>query len=66
MFDLARHIPVWMLSYNDKVVDLETLAALVKAVDPSRAVQASAQTYAHMPHVAKRQNQELLIIAVKG
>ena len=66
MLDLARKIPIWLLSYNDKVVDLEALAALIKAVDPSRSVQTFGQTYAHLPHVAKRQNQELLIIATKG
>jgi 16S rRNA G966 N2-methylase RsmD len=66
MLDVAKHIPLWVLSYNDKVVSLDELMALVKAVDPTRTVTGQAIEYAHMAHVAKRTNHELLITAHKG
>jgi adenine-specific DNA methylase len=65
LLDVSRHIPIWILSYNDKVVDLAQLSALVQQVEPDRIFQESAKHYAHLPHVAKRDNQELLIIAIK-
>lgn len=66
MLDVAKHIPVWVLSYNDKVVSLGELIALVKAVDPARIVAGQAIEHTHMSHVAKRTNHELLITAHKG
>lgn len=64
MFALARHIPVWVLSYNDKIIDLDALVALIQAVEPDRIVTGYSKEYAHMAHVAKRTNHELLVIAV--
>jgi adenine-specific DNA methylase len=66
LLDISRHIPVWVLSYNDKVLGLDALRELVNKVDPHRRVEGFAKPYAHLPHVAKRENQELLMIASKG
>jgi len=65
LLDLSHHIPVWLLSYNDKVISLDGLMDRVKAVDPNRTVFGQAIEYAHMPHVSKRINHEFLIIAVQ-
>jgi adenine-specific DNA-methyltransferase len=65
MFDVARHIPVWLLSYNDRVCSLEKLIQQVKQVEPSRTVKGYAKRYRHMPHVSKRENHEFLVIAYK-
>lgn len=65
LLDVSQHIPVWVLSYNDKVISLDELMALVQAVDPKRNVSGQAMEYVHMPHVSKRKNYELLIIATK-
>jgi len=62
---MARHIPTWVLSLNDKVLSLDELMALVKMVAPSRDVQGYSKLYRHLAHVAKRQNQELLVIATE-
>ena len=59
----SKHIPCWVLSYNDKVLGLEQLNELVKAADPNRAVQGFSKAYAHLAYVSKRDNQELLIIS---
>jgi hypothetical protein len=63
MFDLAKHIPVWVLSYNDKVLNCEALQELVLSVDPRRKVQGVAIPYKHMAHVSKRDNNELIVTA---
>jgi adenine-specific DNA methylase len=61
----ARHIPIWLISLNNKVFSLEELKALVQRADPYRTVQGWARAYKHMAHVSKTQNnQELLIMAV--
>ncbi len=65
LLDLSKFIPVWVLSYNDKVISLPELIALVKAVDPKREVAGQAIEYTHMAHVSKRKNHELLIIATQ-
>lgn len=66
LFDCYLDVPVWVLSYNDKVMGLNELMTLVKGVDPDRTVTGQAIEYAHMAHVAKRTNHELLITAHKG
>ncbi len=65
LFDLAHHIPVWVLSYNDKLTSLDELVTLIQAVDPSRNVMGYSKAYKHLSHVAKRDNNELLVIASK-
>lgn len=61
----ARHIPFWLISLNNKVVDLDTLKILLRKVDPTREVTGYAQSYSHLAHVSRQtSNQELLIRAV--
>lgn len=62
----ARQVPIWLISYNNKVLDLDALQTLIHRVDPARQVQSWAKAYTHLAHVAKNpaQNQELLVLAV--
>ncbi len=62
----SRHIPTWVLSYNDKVLSLQELSNLVQQADTTRTIHAFSKPYKHLAHVAKRDNNELLIIATKG
>jgi hypothetical protein len=67
LLESVQHIPTWILSYGNKQVDLDGLVHLVKQHAQGRAVYGYAQTYSHMRHLLKRQdNQELLIIATRG
>lgn len=64
LFESARHIPVWVLSYGDKTVDLDELKALVQTHRPDARITAHAKHYIHMPHVSENKtHQELLVIA---
>ncbi|WP_373532500.1 DNA adenine methylase [Vampirovibrio sp.] len=64
LFDSVRHLPTWMLSYGNQVLDLNALIALVQRHAGSRKVQGFAKAYKHLAHVSKsNHNQELLIIA---
>lgn len=61
----GSHFPVWIISYGNKVIDLDGLIALVQKAGPSRQVEGWACGYQHFSHVAKNtKNQELLVIAV--
>lgn len=64
LFESARHIPVWILSYGDKTVGLEELKRRVEAHRPNAHITEQAKQYIHMPHVSQnRTHHELLIIA---
>ncbi len=61
----CRHIPVWILSYGNKVIDENGLVALVEKLVPKRTVLGWSKQYKHLSHVTKNQgNQELLVLAV--
>ncbi len=61
----AKHIPIWLISLNNKVLSLDKLKNMVLSADPSRTVQGWARAYKHMAHVSKTlNNQELLVMAV--
>jgi 16S rRNA G966 N2-methylase RsmD len=63
LFESARHIPVWVLSYGDKTVGLEDLKKRLEAHRPNARITAQAKQYIHMPHVSQnRTHHELLII----
>lgn len=63
LFESARHIPVWILSYGDKTVGLEALKKRVEVHRPNARITAQAKQYIHMPHVSQnRTHHELLII----
>lgn len=65
LLEAAQHIPCWILAFGNKVIDLDGLLALVRRHARGRKVQGFAKNYVHMPHVAKRSdNQELIILAV--
>lgn len=67
MLEAASHIPVWILSYGNRELELEELIALVKRADKNRTVHAYRRKYAHLVHVSKnQQNEEYLIIAEGG
>ncbi len=64
LFESAKSIPVWILSYGDKTVSLEELKAQIQAHRPTARITTHARQYTHMPHVSEnRSHQELLIIA---
>jgi 16S rRNA G966 N2-methylase RsmD len=61
----AGHIPVWAISYGNKVIDKDGLLKLVQGVAPQRKVVGWAWPYIHFGHVTKRtDNQELFVLAV--
>ncbi len=60
----SQHIPMWIISYGNKVVDLTELKAVVCEVAPNRKVQAWQKPYQHMAHVSQNgSSEELLVIA---
>jgi 16S rRNA G966 N2-methylase RsmD len=62
----AGHFPLWVISLNNKVVDLAELETRIRQVDPTRRVTGWAIDYKHLAHVSKTShNQELLVIAEK-
>ena len=64
LLEAAEHIPTWILTYGNKEIDLDGLLALVRQHAGDRQVTGVAKGYAHLKHVAKREdNQELIIIA---
>jgi site-specific DNA-adenine methylase len=64
LLDAAQHIPHWVITYGNKVINLDGLIKLVEGHAEGRKVHGWAKRYAHLPHVAKRQdNEEFLIIA---
>lgn len=64
LLDTSKHLPVWIISYGNRVISLDDLIALTQRVDPKRTVMGEARAYTHMRHVAKNtNNQELLVIA---
>ena len=64
LFEQARNIPIWILSYGNRQLDINELAALVKRHCPNRQIHAEARAYKHLSHVSKAQNnQELLVMA---
>ncbi len=64
LLDQAQHIETWVLSYGNKILDLNELVSLVQRHAGNRQVQGFAKAYPHLAHVAKKQdNQELLIVA---
>lgn len=66
MLDLSQHIPLWILSYNNTVCELDELMNLVKEVAPQRTITGKAIAYQHMQHVSKRNNFEFIVTASKG
>ncbi len=62
----CRHCPVWVLSYGNKVLDLEGLIQLVRSSAGERyEVTGWEIPYTHFQHVSKNQNNlELLVTAV--
>jgi adenine-specific DNA methylase len=64
LFERATHIPVWILSLGNAVVEIEELEA--KMTRLGRATKAIALKYQHLPAVAteekKRENREFLVV----
>jgi hypothetical protein len=64
LFDRARHVPVWVLSLGNAVVDLEDLEAKMRV--RGREVRSTAVAYAHKASVAsqekRRENREFIIV----
>jgi len=64
LLDAARHIPIWVLSYGNRCIELPELVELVISHAGSRTVKGFQRRYQHLSHVSKNQNnQELLVIA---
>jgi adenine-specific DNA-methyltransferase len=67
LLESVQHIPTWVLSYGNKTIDLDKLVAVVQQHAKHRQVKGYSKAYSHMRHVAKRlNNQELLVIASGG
>lgn len=66
MFQSAQHIPVWVLSYGNHLVDLKGLAKLIQEQAPDRTVKGYEWGCRHFAHLSKAENRkELLVIAYK-
>lgn len=64
LLESARHIPIWLLSYGDHLIDLPGLCALVQDLVPNRTVHGAERSYRHLAHVSKTQaRKELLVLA---
>lgn len=60
----SNHIPIWVLSYGNRHLELDELVNLVKRHAGLRQVVGFAKPCKHLAHVSKNaNNQELLIIA---
>jgi 16S rRNA G966 N2-methylase RsmD len=60
----ACHVPVWILSYSNHVIELPDLVSLVKTQAGKRVVIGFEKAYQHLAHVSKSENRkELLILA---
>jgi len=66
LFERARHIPIWVLSLGNAVVQVDELEA--KMTKHGRRTKAIALKYQHLPAVAtaekKRDNKEFVVIGV--
>ena len=64
MFEAAKHIPTWILSFGNAATDLETLVALMRRFKPH--VEAEAIDYAHCASLAnedtRARNREFIIV----
>lgn len=67
LFEAADHIPTWILSYGNLLIDLESLIALMKKFRSN--VDGIAISYVHCEGLANkesiRRNQELLVVGRK-
>jgi 16S rRNA G966 N2-methylase RsmD len=67
LLEAAQHIPVWILSYSNHLLELEALNALVQQAAPERTVVGYERGYQHLAHVSKATHRkELLVIAYGG
>lgn len=64
LLEAARHIPVWVISYGNKVLELPELVALVKRHRSE--VVGFAKAYQHLSHVSKNSNNQELLVIAKG
>jgi len=64
MFDLARHVPLWVMSFGNAKADLEELVALMRKFR-SR-VEARALHYVHLTGLSgeerRRENREFVLV----
>lgn len=66
LLESARHLPVWLLSYGNKLISADELKRQVQKHVPHRTLQVLTRQYTHMAHVSKdKQHQELLVIATE-
>lgn len=64
LLESARHIPVWIVSYSNHLLELDALEALVQQAAPDKTVVGYERNYQHLAHVSKTANRkELLVIA---
>ena len=65
LFEVSRRFPVWVLSYGNREVELETLVSLVEKFKP--VVVAESFRYAHLTGLSseehRERNREFLIVA---
>lgn len=64
LLDSINHIPTWILSYSNHLIELPELVALIQAQAADRVVIGAERNYQHLAHVSKTDNRkELLILA---
>ena len=67
LLESAQHIPIWILSYSNHLLELEALKQLVQNAEPKRTVLGYERSYQHLAHVSKANHRnELLVIAHGG
>jgi hypothetical protein len=68
LFEASRRFPLWVLSYGNREVELETLVSLVEKFKP--VVVAESFRYAHLTGLSgeehRARNREFLIVAKGG
>ena len=67
LLEAAQHIPVWILSYSNHLLELDALKTLVQQAAPGKTVVGYERGYQHLAHVSKSTHRkELLVIAYGG
>lgn len=64
LLEAAKHIPVWVISYGNKVLELPELIEMVKRHRAN--VVGFARSYQHLAHVSKNSNNQELLVIAKG
>ena len=64
LLDTSKHIPTWIISYGNALINLEGLTSGIRRIAPARRIIASEMPYKHLAHVShNRDNREFIVVA---